>query len=778
MANPANIPAVKSVTDLRAIPKLAGAVYKNVFLSSYNGTSAAGSGELFWSATSTAADDGGTVFKPSDGTTAGRWLRTPMADGSVPDGWFGVQADGVTDDTDAIQSAINIFCKYGQPIKSGVLTHSGNSVISKTLYVSGQPGEAFMFKGTGPRSANPDQPKLTWNGSSGSNYTSMIIFYGCSNSGIDGINFQTPINSNGLLQPILVIANQPTTSATLASSVTAGSNQTVTLGGSYTSLLITSGTYLGVGIGTPNFEIVTVSNIAGAVITANFHNNHSVGEIVSNQTGSSGCVFTNFSVNVPVGIRTTLSAPVTAGNNVVFTPTSMTGITPGMPIAIGGVTPTIFEETVYVKTVGATTFVVDCLFNHGAGELMITATSGICFGNPHAAGGSDQVSETVINLVSSNGGADGRIRAYAGVRYANVANNVKNHTVTNLDSTACAHVISAEDSSGSIQIIHPIGSSEEGSDFNLNGSGIFNLFSAEMESGAFSPNGSRFLTSRGAQVNVTGCAVESTFPTDDYGIVSSSQVILTNNNFQNLRTGSTLPLVNAVGLYSASATNQGGAVVSIGNCYINATPTSNIFFWSGNAVNYSSVTSNAGRMKLFSLYDYGTAGNILPVFGFIASMDASMTTDGLSAGLTFNRLGELRRTVQNVTIPFASLQVAALTNTLTIAGIPSNARIVGAMSDVTATFGGTAGTLTFRLGTSSGGQELLLDFDGTATGFKGNADADLGTGLARATAVQGGVTLTSLAAGSAFLKLTSSSGNLSGLTTGSITISLVLERLF
>jgi hypothetical protein len=59
-----------------------------------------GGGVFHWDATSTAADDGGTVVRPAGVSGAGRWRR--VYGGALNVKWFGARGDGATDDYAAI----------------------------------------------------------------------------------------------------------------------------------------------------------------------------------------------------------------------------------------------------------------------------------------------------------------------------------------------------------------------------------------------------------------------------------------------------------------------------------------------------------------------------------------------------------------------------------------------------------------------------------------------------------------------------------------------------
>src|SRR6185369_7316395 len=60
---------------------------------------------FFWDDTSSTGDNVGTIVVPT-GSSTGRWVR--IWSGRVNVKWFGATGDGVTDDTAAIQAAIDI----------------------------------------------------------------------------------------------------------------------------------------------------------------------------------------------------------------------------------------------------------------------------------------------------------------------------------------------------------------------------------------------------------------------------------------------------------------------------------------------------------------------------------------------------------------------------------------------------------------------------------------------------------------------------------------------
>lgn len=75
-----------------------------IVLDGYYAQGDGGGGTFFWDPSSSTGDNGGTIIVPT-GSTTGRWLR--IWSGTVNVRWFGAKGDGVTDDTAAIQAAID-----------------------------------------------------------------------------------------------------------------------------------------------------------------------------------------------------------------------------------------------------------------------------------------------------------------------------------------------------------------------------------------------------------------------------------------------------------------------------------------------------------------------------------------------------------------------------------------------------------------------------------------------------------------------------------------------
>lgn len=169
--------------------------------------------------------------------------------------------------------------------------------------------------------------------------------------------------------------------------------------------------------------------------------------------------------------------------------------------------------------------------------------------------------------------------------------------------------------------------------------------------------------------------------------------------------------------------------------------------------------------------------------GFVSqTATASGVTVGSAAGVSSAYSHRLSEVSYKVTVDKAAFTAAALTQDITLLTIPAKARVYSIVSDCTQAFAGTGltGTIQARAGITAGGQEYLLAHDvKTAAVVKGNADADLGTSINRANAVQGGHTPSWTATTTIQMRLASSVGNLgtgaaTNLTAGSITFYITL----
>ena len=134
----------------------------------------------------------------------------------------------------------------------------------------------------------------------------------------------------------------------------------------------------------------------------------------------------------------------------------------------------------------------------------------------------------------------------------------------------------------------------------------------------------------------------------------------------------------------------------------------------------------------------------------------------------------------------AAFLAAATTADCTIATLPAGMQLQKIYAEVTAGFtcsGTCTGTKVVQCGTAAGGTEVLAAaFDVTATGVAGDADAELGSGMTRAAAIQGGLLGSWTTTTPISCRFTSGTGNWGNaaatfVNAGSIKFTLITEQL-
>ena len=108
----AKVSDVTARSDTIATLRASNLTPSTIYVTGYHtkGDGAFGSNIFRWNPTSTEDDNGGTIIK-LDSVATGRYEL--QYDGAVNVKWFGAKGDGVTDDTAAIQNALNVCSLEG-----------------------------------------------------------------------------------------------------------------------------------------------------------------------------------------------------------------------------------------------------------------------------------------------------------------------------------------------------------------------------------------------------------------------------------------------------------------------------------------------------------------------------------------------------------------------------------------------------------------------------------------------------------------------------------------
>lgn len=125
---------VASIADLKALDVSQIRDKMQALVGGYCTHGDGGGGQFYYDASSSTADNGGTVFAPTAGS--GRWKRI-YSGTEINVRWFGAKGNGVDDDTVAIQAAINldfsVYLPRGRYRTTFPLDLTANFPIQKTV---------------------------------------------------------------------------------------------------------------------------------------------------------------------------------------------------------------------------------------------------------------------------------------------------------------------------------------------------------------------------------------------------------------------------------------------------------------------------------------------------------------------------------------------------------------------------------------------------------------------------------------------------------------------
>jgi|GEM_PF-5815061 len=152
---------VSNITDLKNYSTSSLNTGDTIIVSGYYSLGDGGGGNFFWDGASTETDNGGTIIEPTGGGT-GRWIRESN-NGVINVRWFGAKGDGITDDTNKIQTAINYI--NALPLGTQFSTNVGGTLkiprgdyvvttitLKQGVTLNGDGARSTRLKGTGTSS--------------------------------------------------------------------------------------------------------------------------------------------------------------------------------------------------------------------------------------------------------------------------------------------------------------------------------------------------------------------------------------------------------------------------------------------------------------------------------------------------------------------------------------------------------------------------------------------------------------------------------------------------
>jgi hypothetical protein len=259
-------------------------------------------------------------FQSADGAW---WQYMPEASG-----WnvmvAGVVANPSTNDTPNVMNALLPFQSSGsftggQDVTGTLVFPPKEMRLDTPVYITGSPGRALELKGQSLGNLGGlVSTAFSWHGT---DYPSMFVVQGCFSTKITGINFDG-VGAGANLVNIIHLSSDNTFYAPgfvqilLNNNVSPGINQTFTCdhaidgdGTSGPGLMV--GAALGIGYGSPNFELVYVSSVATPSFTATCLKSHSPGEKIGNSGSTHGVHIDECTFAIPIGSQ---SAGILIGN--------------------------------------------------------------------------------------------------------------------------------------------------------------------------------------------------------------------------------------------------------------------------------------------------------------------------------------------------------------------------------------------------------------------------------------------------------------------------------
>ena len=217
-----------------------------------------------------------------------------------------------------------------------------------------------------------------------------------------------------------------------------------------------------------------------------------------------------------------------------------------------------------------------------------------------------------------------------------------------------------------------------------------------------------------------------------------------------------------------------------GNVILFDSPAAQLRWLGGSAFSNTGIYSGIVD-QLYTTYDGFASQTRLTIKasnGNVSVGNVSITA-GSGTGITVNSTGNVNKQVYQVTTTYAAYSDIDTKKGIVIATLPAKTKITGVYADTTVAYTGgavTAATLVVGV-TAEDGAEIIASHDvKTAAVVKGLADADMGSAMTRAAAIQGGYLPSWTGTTAVYATISTTGGNTNALTAGSTTFYIETER--
>ena len=230
--------------------------------------------------------------------------------------------------------------------------------------------------------------------------------------------------------------------------------------------------------------------------------------------------------------------------------------------------------------------------------------------------------------------------------------------------------------------------------------------------------------------------------------------------------------------FSGTVNFAGGANIAIGSAGVllqgGSAGNDSIYFNNTNGAAIQGGSGSAYDLSLIAAGNFVSLG--IPSGSRAVDIPSAYITQATGTGITVNDQGAVRHLVYKTTTTYAAYSAGAKTADLTIATLPAKAKITAFYADVTTGFtGGGESAATLTVGISAGSSTILAAGSCFTTHTWGLADADMGTAMTRAAAIQGGYIPNWSGTQIINARLTTTTNNTSGLTAGLVTYYIVTD---